>query len=473
MTDRRVLFADRKSAPPASTGDLSDELLLQLSEFVAGRMGLHFPKNRWPSFEKALRSAAGDLGFTDTSAFVQWLAAAQISKNEIETLAAHLTVGETFFWRDRRVLEALRDEILPGLVRANRGTDRRLRIWSAGCSTGEEPYTLAILLSGMADMLKGWNISILATDINAHALRKAAEGAYTHWSFRDTPDRFKSEHFTETADNRFEVLPGLRRMVNFAYLNLAEDVYPSLVNETNALDIIVCRNVLMYFTPELAQKAVERFHRCLLDGGWLVVSPCEVSLTASRLFETVSFPEAVLYRKHGRQEIEINIGTHPILDIAASNKMGSVPLLEVGPGDAAEEAPRDEARSLALLCRIKANEGKLTEALELSGQAIASDKLNAGLHYLRAAVLQEQGEVLEAARSLRRALYLDQDYALAHFALGNLALRQGKTAESQRHFENALLLLSKLPADHVLPDTDGISAGRLAEVISSMMGIKG
>lgn len=456
MTDRRLLLAD----------DLSDELLLQLSAFVAGRMGLHFPKNRWPSFEKALRSAAGDLGFTDTSAFVQWLAAAQISKNEIEILASHLTVGESFFWRDRRVLEALRDEIIPGLVRANRGTDRRLRIWSAGCSTGEEPYTLAILLSGMADILKGWNISILATDINAHALRKAAEGAYSHWSFRDTPDRFKSEYFTETADKGFQVLPDLRKMVNFAYLNLAEDVYPSLVNETNAIDIIVCRNVLMYFTPELAQKAVERFHRCLVDGGWLIVSPCEVSLAASRLFETVTFPEAVLYRKHVENRDS---------DRFWERKTVAVPIFT--PLEEAlkimDKQPEDDATSLAHLCRLKANEGKLTEALELSEQAIASDKLNAGLHYLRAAVLQEQGELLKAARSLRRALYLDQDYALAHFALGNLALREGKMAESQRHFENALLLLSKLPADYVLPDTDGMSAGRLAEVITSMMGIKG
>lgn len=135
------------------------------------------------------------------------------------------------------------------------------------------------------------------------------------------------------------------------------------------------------------------------------------------------------------------------------------------------EKKGDDTRALALLCRIRANQGKLSEALELSEKALATDKLNAGLHYLHAEILQEQGTTDEAAAALKRALYLDQEMVLAHFALANLAMRQGKDKEARRYFMNASSLLEKLPPDAPLPGADGITAGRLLEVIRSTMGM--
>ncbi|HEY6838763.1 MAG TPA: tetratricopeptide repeat protein [Geobacteraceae bacterium] len=125
----------------------------------------------------------------------------------------------------------------------------------------------------------------------------------------------------------------------------------------------------------------------------------------------------------------------------------------------------DDARPAALLCRINANQGKLGEALHFSERALAADKLDAGLHYLHAVILQEQGAVDGAAGSLKRALYLDPDMVIAHFALGNLFLQQGKRRDARRHFNNALAILGTYGQDDILPESEGIAAGRLMDII--------
>jgi len=122
----------------------------------------------------------------------------------------------------------------------------------------------------------------------------------------------------------------------------------------------------------------------------------------------------------------------------------------------------------ALLARILANQGALDEALACCQKAIAGDKLNAGYYYLRATILQEQGALDEAAQSLKRALYLDHDFVLAHFALGNLAQQQGQKEEAKKQFANALQLAQRRQADEILPESEGITAGRLAAIIRGM-----
>ncbi len=200
------------------------------------------------------------------------------TRSQIEILASHLTVGETYFFRDKRLFKTLEESILSELIQLRRNSGRYLRIWSAGCSSGEEPYSIAILLSKMIPDIGDWGITILATDINTRFLQKAADGVYGNWSFRDIEPGIKEGFFNQKEDGRFEVLSRIREMVTFSYLNLVEDAYPSLVNNTNALDIIFCRNVLMYFVPELAGKVVRNLHRSLVDGGFLIVSPTESSI---------------------------------------------------------------------------------------------------------------------------------------------------------------------------------------------------
>ena len=276
---------------------IPEVLLSRFGAFVAENMGLHFPQARRDALAKGMERAAGEFGFADPVACAEWLLSAPLTPRQIEILAGHLTVGETYFFREKRSFETLEREVLPELIRARR-SERRLRIWSAGCCTGEEPYSIAMLLSRMIDP-REWNVTILGTDINPRFLRKAAEGVYTKWSFRDTPSRIREEYFEAVEENRFAISPVIKKMVGFSYLNLAEDAFPSLSNNTNGMDLIFCRNVMMYFTPEQMRRTIRQLHRSLVDGGWLLVSPTEASHTLFAEFATVPFSGITLYQKEG------------------------------------------------------------------------------------------------------------------------------------------------------------------------------
>ncbi len=495
---------------------LSDILLSQLSEFVAFQIGLNFPKERWHDLERGITNAAAEFDFKDAESCIRRLISSPLKKDQIEILASHLTIGETYFFREKRSFEILEGHILPELIRLRQGTEKRLRIWSAGCCTGEEPYSIAILLHKMMPDLRDWNINILATDINPLFLKKAQEGIYGEWSFRDTPTWVKERYFNKKKDGRIEIIPNIKKMVNLSYLNLAEDVYPSLLNSTNAMDLIFCRNVLIYFTQERARRVIQNIHRSLVDGGWLFVSPSEGSQFLSSQFSTINFKGAILHKKDTGSVFkfpgsEFKISTfepepetlnpkletiEPVFGITklqptgymedAREKRGLEPeptpyaealgLYEQGSYAKAAEMikemiPHDQAdsKAITLLSRSYANQGRLTDALFWCEKAIEQDKLNPGLHYLRATILQEQGAIDKAIISLKRALYLNQDLILAHFALGNLAVQQGRFKESERYLENALLLLSKFRKEDILPESDGITTGRLSEIIGTML----
>jgi chemotaxis protein methyltransferase CheR len=275
---------------------LSDALLDRLSVLLAERMGLHFVRERRLDLERGLRHAAPDLGCTDALACAGHLLSGAITQAQIEILARHLTIGETYFLRDRPSFESLEQHIVPQLISARSAGEKRLRIWSAGCSTGEEAYSIAIALCRSIPDLSAWNISILATDINPHALQRAANGVYTEWSFRDAPPGFKEKFFRQLAPGQFEIAPRIRSLVTFAYLNLVDDAYPALESKTNAMDVIFCRNVLMYFEPAHSLALLQRLRLCLIEGGWLFVSPVETPKVKLPNLVEVRFGDAIAYR---------------------------------------------------------------------------------------------------------------------------------------------------------------------------------
>ncbi|MBI5658274.1 MAG: chemotaxis protein CheR [Nitrosomonadales bacterium] len=442
---------------------LPDALLSGLSGFVAARLGLHFPQERWPDLARGV-AAAGAFGKPDGESCARWLLSAPLAQKHIEVLAAHLTVGESYFFREKRSLEIFEEHIVPELLRERRAGERHLRIWSAGCAAGEEPYSIAMLLDRLVPAHEQWHVTILATDINPQSLRKAEQGVYGKWSFRGVPDWIKARHFKKREGGRFELSPHIRKKVTFSYLNLSDDVYPSFLNNTNAMDVIFCRNVLMYFTPEKAGEVAAKLALSLAEGGWLIVSPAETGNALFSPLAAVAFPEAVLYRK-----------------VAAAAPLPAIPEMETPqpPGAAApdperaplpaQEARADFGQSLFATARHHANQGRLGAALEWCEKAIAVDRQNPAFHYLHAAVQQELGRDDAAAQALTRALYLDSGFALAHFALANVRLSQGRRREADRHFSNALALMRARPHEEIIPESGGLAAGRLAEIIASVM----
>ncbi len=505
------------------TRGIPEGQLSRLSAFIGARIGLHFPKERWRDLERGINAAARELGIEDGKSCIEWLESSSPTRRQIEILANHLTVGETYFFRDKELFKTLEKPVLSKLIQSRHRSGRHLRVWSAGCSTGEEPYSVAILLSKMIPDLRDWNITILATDISPLALQKAAGAVYGHWSFRDVQPEIQNGFFNQREDGHFELLPRIREMVTFSYLNLVEDTYPSLFNNTNAMDIIFCRNVLMYFVPELAGKVARNFHRSLVYGGLLIVSPTEASISIFSQFTTVRAPGTILYKKEGQppagdfsckplekprvsfkpaaalvpnravtpaQEVHNpQIGSRPEppdapLEMRTSKhgtqirqdlQQEALALYDAGCYPEAVEKTQNllsqdpsDVKGLTLLARIYANWGKLGQALKWCEKAIIAEKLNAGCHYLMATILQELGRTEDAAASLKRTLYLDPKFILAYVALGNISRKFGKSKESEKHFDNALLLLNSRRPEEILPESEGITTERLVEIIRAM-----
>ena len=455
--------------------EISNELISQLNRFITSRIGLHFPESHLNDLNRGISSAAQEFGYTDIEAFIRWLMSSKLAKKDIEILSSHLTIGETYFFRDKKSFEALEGHILPELISSRQDGERRLRIWSAGCSTGEEPYSIAILLKKLIMDIKDWNITILGTDINPNFLRRASAGVYTEWSFRNTPPWVKEGYFKRAKDGNYKIIPDVKKMVVFEYLNLAEDIYPSLVNNTNAIDIIFCHNVLMYFSHELSKRVVHSFYNSLVDKGWLSVGPTDFVKPLSSQWTTVNYDEAAIFRKDAKK-------THEVKDLQPkkipSFVMPSVEIdkslqLNKRQGKKVEEQKREQQKvdlkMDTMLIRDYTNQGRLNDAIKWCEKAIASDRLNPHYHYLLATILIEQGRVEDAVKSLKKTTYLDNNYVLAYFILGNLMFRSGELKTSRKYFSNAAELLSNYKDEDVIPESEGITAGRLSEIITSIM----
>jgi chemotaxis protein methyltransferase CheR len=478
---------------------VDDSLLNHFAEFMATVAGWSFPPGRRDDLLRGISTAAAELGQPDAKRCMQWLMEANIGRREIEILARYLTVGETYFYREPAVFAALEYRVLPELIEARRKAGNlSLRLWCAACCTGEEAYSLAMVLSRLLPDLEQWHITLLATDINAVFLQRAADAVYKPWSFRNAPRWLQGGYFKVTPAG-FALQPRIKRMVTFAYLNLVDDSYPSVENNTNAMDLILCRNVLMYFSPEQTARVVRNLQHALVPGGWLVVSSTETSHELFKELNTVNFPDAVLYRKLDatqlapsklqpllQDELSWLATTLPAPEPAPEPEMAPAPEAPAPPAmpqpylqaqalyqegryteaAAVLEGNAESAPAKLLLARAAANLGQLELAASYSEQAIAADKLNPGCQYLLAAILDEQGQPEAAYAALKRALYLDQSFVLAHFSLGNLAKRLGK-ANATKHFDNALRLLADYAPDALLPESEGITAGRLAEIIQA------
>ncbi len=450
---------------------LATELLEAASHSVEAKLGLHFPPERWNDLERGLRGAAIELGYSSVEEYARGLVLCDANKTQIDSLAGQLTIGETYFMRDPKAFEALEKHILPAIIQERQGGAKRLRIWSAGCCSGEEAYSIAFALRRTIPDLDDWQVTILATDVNPKFLHKASEGVYGQWSFRGVPDEIKKYCVRQTAQGKFEVLPALKKMVTFGCLNLVEDVYPSLVTNTNAMDIIFCRNVLMYFSPDQLRKVIANLHRSLMEGGWLFVSASEASQQMFADFSPAGFEGTAVYRKGAAPHL-----TLPVPPVMTWNETVLKETLPLRPSKLAEplvalpciQEPSATWPNHLAEAKQLANKGCLVEALVACDRAIEADRLVASSYCLRGVILQEQNADEEAITALKRALYLDHDCVIAHFMLGNLMRRQGRSRDAARCFENARALLTPCAPDSEVLDSDGLTAGRLLAIIHTL-----
>ncbi len=272
--------------------ELTDELYVCFRDLLRERCGLHYPERKRSDLAHGLNQAMNSGGYQDLATLY---ADARVGGPAWETLLAQLTVGETYFFRNQPQFDALRQQLLPELLQ-RRGTIRSLRVWSAGCATGEEPYSIAMLLGDFLPPDQSWQVSIMATDLNPRFLTRAREALYSEWSFRETNEAQRARFWVQEG-NRWRLRPEIRRMALFSRLNLAEPSYPAIGNGTCAMDIIFCRNVMIYFDEETTRQVVDRLYAALSPGGWLLVGHAEPQAGLYQQFEVHNFPNTIIYRK--------------------------------------------------------------------------------------------------------------------------------------------------------------------------------
>lgn len=421
----------------------------------------------------------------------------------LDRLVAAIATNETYFFRIPAHFETLKSYLLPEIIERKRlAGDKTLRIWSAGCSTGEEPYSVAIFLLEHFPQLLSWRVRIVATDIDLDALARAGQGIYGSWSFRGVEPGIKRKYWQELPEDSFRVDERARALVKFLPLNLESEGYPSPGNGTDDLDIIFCRNVTIYFRPHTVKKVLRRFHDCLAPGGFLLTGAAEYSREAYQDFEARVFPETVIYQKAAagaaprapgplllvrptppsvtpvraadpkvrpaaKTAVQNPHDPHDPIDPA--NPMArAVALASQGELDAAlvvlaelaEKNPRDAGVAF-FLGQLAADRRHLAEAGYWLDRTIALDPLNLWAHHALALVRMEEGRMEEALGAIKKTIYIDPNFALGHFHLGQIHKARGQAGPARKSFAVVKHLLAGAPLAENLSGAQGLTGRQL------------
>lgn len=449
---------------------LPDRLVAEAAELVRRRTGMVIGEARRDAFVEALGHAMREAGVRDPVVYLADLAAVPAL---LDGLAGAITVGETYFFREPQQFEVLRERILPELL-ARLPPERRLRIWSAGCATGEEPYSIAILLHELGVLARA---RILATDISRPALARARRARYGRWSFRGVRDGVVGRYFTRDAD-RYELAPEIRSAVEFRYLNLAQPTYPSAECGIVAVDLIVCRNVLIYLGGEAIGQVTGRLVAALIEDGWLLLGASDPAIGGVAGCEVVMTPAGLVYRRSAMPAAEpacppVLLWPAPIAAARVQAAPRPVPVEQRPVPAASKPVPIATAADGIAGVRALALRGELVEAERACVRALEGDGWSAELHVLHAQLLTEARRYEAATVAARRALYLDRSLAVAHLAHGAALAGGGNRAGARRAFAAAARLLAAVTEAAEVPASGGEPAGRLAELAHAELELLG
>jgi chemotaxis protein methyltransferase CheR len=445
--------------------------------------GLELPEARRPDLQRAVNRALAATGLSDADALYRHLRD-RAGRPALEAFVGDLTIGETHFFRNQPQFQALERQILPELIERRRDS-RRLRVWSAACSTGEEPYSLAILLERLLPDRASWDVRILATDINPVALDRARRGRYGAWSFREVDDDVAAAYFVRHGTT-LEVARRIREAVSFAHLNLAGDRWPSAATHTLDLDLILCRNVLIYFGDDLRHQVAARLHGALADGGWLLVAPAELSQAVFDHFAVVNLNGAVAYRKPSTPPQppasrkptpapwQLAPGSRsarpdPRRLVQGSREGAPGPRHPVPDPPDEERSPPGDGRDPLLVARAHLDRLELDQAEWWAEIACQRMPLSAPAHYLRGLTLQEAGRLEDALAALRRSVFLDPGSVLGQLALADLLVRLGERARARGALRAAAALVGDHDPAEPVDGHDGPTAGRVRDLIAAQL----
>lgn len=276
----------------SATNTMTDSQFSSLAEIIYDRAGVHFPATKKSIVESRLGDRLTELELTDFDQYISFLTMGPYQDDEFQEMLDRITLNETSFFRDEAQLSVFEETILPELLEA-RGATKRLRIWSAACSTGEEPFTLAIMLHrSLGSRLRDWTIEILGTDISERALNIAASGEYSSYAMRSTPELVKGRYFEEK-NGLWTLDDGVRSMVNFEIHNLKDRL---AAKRHGTWDVIFCRNVMTYFDDEMKRGVVGMFGDQLANDGTLFIGHSESLRGLESQFAGLPHAQGACYR---------------------------------------------------------------------------------------------------------------------------------------------------------------------------------
>jgi chemotaxis protein methyltransferase CheR len=484
---------------------------------VARRLGLCFEESRSGVLAEVLQRRLERTGLA-AEAYLERLDSAASFADEVRQLARELTVGETYFFRNIDQFHAVAQVVLPERLAARAAT-RTLSILSAGCASGEEPYTLAMIArEQIAD--PRWTVSIRAVDVNPAALEKAAAGRYSAWSLRETPPESHARWFRPHG-REVNIDPSIRDAVRFYERNLAADDPAVFAPET--YDVIFCRNVIMYFTLETAQAVVARLSRALVPGGYLFLGHAETLRGLSHDFHLRHTHRTFYYQRRDERaeargeggppgaatERQVDDGASswietiqrasdriralavgppvepygeappaarrlapatpdlaPVMESLAQERFGeALGLLHALPSEAATDPD-----SLLLRAALLTHSGRLEDAERTCAELLGLDELNAGAHYLLALCREGRGDRAAAIDHDQVAVYLDPAFAMPRLHMGLLARRSGQADVARRELGLALPLLQREDASRLLLFGGGFNRDTLTALCRAELG---
>lgn len=437
--------------------------------------------------------------------------------NEWKQLLLLLTIGETYFFRDQGHCKLLKNQILPKIITNKRTSELAinkkpcLRIWSAGCSSGEEAYSLAILVKELIPDLSEWNVLILGTDINLEVIEKAKQGIYDAWSFRQVEQRLKQQYF-HLSQGRWKVDEQIRNMVKFRYGNLFQEDFPNPTSDIHSMDIIICRNVFIYFNPQAIATVVEKFYRTLSPAGYLIAGHTELHGQNIGQLQPRVFPESIVYQRSQNLQTE----PRPLIEFPASLRLKqniSVPsqaktkstsliptqtqgqttktnLIETSQTDfsqaetyfhageytkaiqAAKQIIQHQPKhfdAYYLIAQAWANLGDYEQATKHCQQAIQINNFSEKPYYLLAHIAEEKGDIEQAKTLFKKIIYLAPSSIGAYLEISSIYAKEGDQTRAKKMLATAFDLLKKLSPNLIIESYHQNTAGELLNQVKKML----
>ncbi len=467
--------------------DLTPEQFKRFRDYIHQHSGIYLEESKSDSLRISLITRATRFGFAALDDYFKLLSTDESEFNELMNL---VTINETSFFRFPAQFEALRQFIVPEIVEAKPETQRSFRVWSAGCSTGEEPYSASMTLldSGLEGL--GYKLEVFGTDVSTNALERAKAGVYPSRALLNIPHSVATRFFEPTPEGH-RVADRARRLVDFQFHNLIKEPYP--LGLMGNWDVIFCRNVTIYFKLESTRRVVDNFFNSLNPGGYLFIGHSETLTSISDRFEPVEVGGVFLYRKpqqrhtsfarvveqrRGESRRPLAKQTDAAVRVGRRDRVRSappgaivdertgvaekadIPGLIVSARKASEEGRSKDVLKIVedvlavdpsnaevylLAAYSHADSGDLQTALEECKRSIVLDPLSAAAHYVLGIIYQRQSEPERALQEFRRTIYLDADFVLAHFNMANIHRAKGVKLEACRSYENALRSLYRTP----------------------------